>query len=356
MSRVLIVGGFPPPFGGVTVHIQRLFEIISKDNSAEVIDFYGSRGTPDIPAIVRCGTRKPLNLAKAVCHIFNNGADLIHFHISAIGNFCIAGFPLIWSARTSTPKVLTIHSGSFLEIFNKANFLKKTAFRYLAKKIDHIIVVNEKQKDILRHLDLPVDRVSVIPAFLPPVAKRAIGLERDISGLRSKSDVLILVSGPALRYYGFHTALEALRSLRGINRNISLIFAFYTAYDEPYVTELEAGLSGGFPHLVYRDLRPDEFSYLLSLVDIYIRATDRDGDSVALREAAYFGKQIIASDCVQRPEGAVLFKTMDPDSLGQAIARVIESESLGHIEFDFESNKLKLLNIYSTLLRPGTPG
>jgi len=287
---------------------------------------------------------------KAVYHLFHSEADLVHFHISAIGNFYMAGFPLIWSAQASTCKVLTIHSGSFSEKLNQSNYLKKAAFKYLLKKIDHIIVVNESQKAFLGHLDLPLDKISVVPAFLPPVVKKNDQLKNDVCQLRTKSDVLILVSGYALWYYGFHVVIEALKNLGSIDKSISVIFAFYNSYDESYVTELKADLADNFPHLIYRDLCPDEFAYLLSLIDIYVRPTDRDGDAVALREAAYFGKQVIASDCVQRPEGTLLFKTMDAASLSQAVIKVIECKSSGCISFDFEINKLKLLDIYSTLL------
>ena len=52
-----------------------------------------------------------------------------------------------------------------------------------------------------------------------------------------------------------------------------------------------------------------------------MRATDRDGDAVAIREASYFGKTVIASDCVERPSGTILFRTGDAESLAGALAQ-----------------------------------
>lgn len=64
-------------------------------------------------------------------------------------------------------------------------------------------------------------------------------------------------------------------------------------------------------------------------------------DAVALREAAYFGEQIIASDCVVRPVGALLFETMNYVSLKNSLATALENPEMGLVDFDFQKNMVE---------------
>ena len=96
-----------------------------------------------------------------------------------------------------------------------------------------------------------------------------------------------------------------------------LLLCAYDTYDEQYMTELAARTSVRC-HIV-RDLTPSEFAWILQRAEGYVRATDRDGDAVAIREAAHFGIPVVASDCVERPRATILFKTGDSQSLADAL-------------------------------------
>ena len=50
-----------------------------------------------------------------------------------------------------------------------------------------------------------------------------------------------------------------------------------------------------------------------------IRATSTEGDSLSVREALESGVRVLATDCVDRPEGVVLFRYNDADSLTDAL-------------------------------------
>lgn len=347
-KKLTIVGGYPPPYGGVTVHVQRLAEIASAEFHVEVLDLY-SNANDNLLNVRRCGIKKPFNLFRAMSILFSNGSDLAHFHVSAMGNFTMAGYPLLWSLRSRTRKIITIHSGSFSEHYRRSSLWAKWTFVRLLRKFDHIITVNSDQKKLLEILGLPPDKISVIPAFLPPVITENATIGAHIEELRKNTDRIILVSGYALRYYGFDVVLDAIDECETPVK-LGVIFVFYNKYDDNYVAELERRLEAGYNFKIFKDMAPEEFSYLLSLVDIYVRATDRDGDAVALREAAYFGKQIIASDCVSRPNGALLFKTMIPSSLQEALSKVLTNHELGLINFDFQKNVTDIRYLYKKLI------
>ncbi len=56
-----------------------------------------------------------------------------------------------------------------------------------------------------------------------------------------------------------------------------------------------------------------DFTQLLKRVDVYLRPTATDGDSVAVLEALSLGIPVIASDVVPRPRGAQLYRFRDED-------------------------------------------
>lgn len=347
-KKLTIIGGYPPPYGGVSVHIQRLAEIAAAEFDVEIIDLY-SDAKDKSPNVRCCGAKKPFNLFRAMNFLFSAGSDLVHFHVSAMGNFTVAGYPMLWSLRSRTQKIITIHSGSFAEQYQRSSAWQKKIFAHLLKKFDHVITVNGDQQKLLESMGISPGKISVIPAFLPPIVTKAPAIGIQVEELRKKSERLVLVSGYALRYYGFDVVLDAIDAIEASAGKPGVIFVFYNKYDYAYVAELEKRLVAGYNFRIYKDMSPEEFSYLLSLADIYVRATDRDGDAVALREAAYFGKQLIASDCVDRPTGVLLFETMTPRSLQEALAKALTNTEIGLVNFDFQKNVTEITNIYKKL-------
>ena len=63
------------------------------------------------------------------------------------------------------------------------------------------------------------------------------------------------------------------------------------------------------------------FYPVLKSGNIFVRPTNTDGDSVSLREALHYGMPTVASDAVPRPEGTILFRNRDLQSMVSAIRR-----------------------------------
>jgi hypothetical protein len=266
-----------------------------------------------------------------------------------MGNFVYAGYFLFMALDRRVKKVITIHSGSFIQNVDSMVFVKRYLITRLLKRFDHIIVVNEEMRDFLSSYIASENRVSVIPAFLPPTIEAVPVIKRDVDSLRRKVSKVFLLSGSGLPYYGYHIMLDALGSSDELKKETGTIFAFYNDIDEDYVKKLKARL-GSYNLVVYKDLSHGHFAYLLSLVDIYVRATDRDGDAIVIREAGYFGKQVIASDCVQRPDNILLFKTMDATSLRLKMEHAVKDYQIGIARFDFNEYKDKCIQLYKRLL------
>jgi glycosyltransferase involved in cell wall biosynthesis len=300
------------------VHVMRLREALRDTFHVEVIDLYSRRSKADEREIVRCGRRRPLNAVRAVLALLRRPAPLVHFHVAGMDAFLYAIFPLLAALRRSTKKIVTIHSGSFVARFERGPAWRRTLLRYVLRRFDRVVAVSQEQRIFLERIGIERRRIAVVPAFLPPIARETVRV-REALQLLAGCGRIVVSSGYGLPYYGFECAIDALESLERGRRDCGLIFCMYNTYDEEYVARLERRFAGNIRGLILRDLAPDEFAWILQRCDVYVRATDRDGDAVAIREAQYYGKMVIASDCVERPAYVRLFKTNDSVSLAHAL-------------------------------------
>jgi hypothetical protein len=81
-----------------------------------------------------------------------------------------------------------------------------------------------------------------------------------------------------------------------------------------------------------------------------IRATTTDGDSLSIKEALFMGKQVIASDCVSRPAGVILYTAGKQDELMCAIKNIqlnVKLETLDKIT----DSSLELISLYDEFLK-----
>ena len=111
--KILVVGAFPPPIGGITVHIKRLFDSLrDKGHQVEVYDF-GGKPSPQKPDEVYSTCQKILQ--RLLNYYRKKHPDtIIHIHVSAMGKFRWIG-PILITIFRNYPKVITINSGSFIK-------------------------------------------------------------------------------------------------------------------------------------------------------------------------------------------------------------------------------------------------
>ena len=302
-GKILLIGPLPPPPGGVSIHIQRLSNVLK---SAFDVDF--------------------IDEAKSVKNGFYN-----------IRSFKLWGY----FKKIRQAKLLYIHSGtSFLRmlhltvgwVFSKKIILtlhfypprKSKLLRYIDELFyrfaDAVIVVNS---NILQNISLPSDKYIVNNAFLPPVMDEEPQLPSNVTEWISneKKSQKIVICANAWRLdtfnnhdlYGLDLCIEITRRLLAENRKVSFVFNvatidnFTNVYEKYQSLIQELDLQHNFL-LINQNL---SFVRLIEQADIVLRPTNWDGDSLTVREALMLGKHILASDIVERPTGTALFKTRD---------------------------------------------
>ena len=353
-KRLLLVGRYPPPLGGNTIHMQRLVQRLLADRiPMSVLDIYNpGSGEADAADPNRLafsgftGTRSAryVRLFRALRARARDA--IIHIHIAAGTNFYRYAWLLGRLTAGAHKRVLTIHSGGWVGVFATLSpAQKKRALRVIGS-FDDVICVNAQQHALLsQHVS---SRLHLIPAYLPPSNEQA-PLPDSVHQLRRAVDVMIVTSGYGTAVYDYETVLRAVElAQRRVSTRIGLAVATYTTWDRPYWEQILGRLrSSPVPTVTTTDLSPPQFLAVLAHAELYVRATLADGDAVAIREAASVGTRVVATDAVPRQAGTCLFRSGDAEALAGHIAAALMNPELGRLpQAAFPDNYQEILRVY----------
>jgi hypothetical protein len=314
-KTILMIGPLAPPFGGISIHIDRLSKLLRPDFRIDYVD--ESRNIKDGIFNIRSGNLfkyiKKLSKAKLV-YIQSGSRSLRIFHLAMGGIFL-------------KKMVLTIHS---YRVINKpfSRYFDKALYRLA----DKIIFVND---DIRKTLALPIEKCIVKEAFIPPVMETEPGLPVHVTDwiAKRKNAGDIIACGNAWQLeifnrqdlYGLDMIIEVAGRLAEKHYPISFVFNVSSLEKQKIMFE-NYGLRLKKSGLEDRFLLLNEklsFVKLIELTDIVLRPTNTDGDALTVREALFLKKPVLSSDVVKRPAGTTLFKTRDSNDLEVKLKEII---------------------------------
>ena len=270
-KEVIIVGPLPPPFGGISTHIQRLLVVLTEtDISPTVINQYGA---PKVSVIVR--------IFKALLQ-----RKVVHLHLYHRFLFLLAALSRFVGRKGQL--IITIHND---RLNNSLIWL--TAARLAAPS--QLIVVSERALDVWR----PVVKCPVvhIPAFIEPktISELSSGDKRCIANIWS-------YYGPeSIKEYG----LDIFRAFSQRLRSIPFVLYLGSTDASP---ELEDYFSRE-PNvrIVHGTSLVDEFN----TQDILLRLNRVDAYGVSIAEALCLGVPTLASTACSRPPGCYVYVSIE---------------------------------------------
>ena len=100
---------------------------------------------------------------------------------------------------------------------------------------------------------------------------------------------------------------------------------------------------------VINELHP--FVEILKVSDCLIRNTTTDGDSLSIKEALYFGKKVLASNCVSRPEEVQLIKSSKVEFIKNDIMYCFSERNIIRKKSTLVNGGNQLIDLYNKLLQ-----
>jgi glycosyltransferase involved in cell wall biosynthesis len=330
--KVALVGVYPPPYGGVSVHIQRLLARCRDSGISGAVFDCGRhvKKAADVYNLTR-----PWNWLRLLA----SRQDILHLHTSGL-NWKFPVF-FFWLARVKGARfILSYHSLRGSE--ESFGSLGRRMMRHMLKSTSYCIAINPDIKDKLVAMGARPGRVSVVPAFLPPVIREGevAAIPREIRDFMMDRKPLISANAFAVvQYqgqdlYGIDMCIELGAALKQGYPRIGIVFCIPDTGDGRYFQEMKRRIAArGIAENFLFHTQPGQFYPLLMESDVFVRPTNSDGDAVSLREALYLKVPSVASDVVARPEGTVLFKNRDVNDFTQKVREVLA---------DYENYKKKL--------------
>lgn len=325
-KKILLIGPMPPPFGGVSSHVERLSAKINSTNDLEAAVFDPGKMKFYDP------TGAGRNLFQAIR--FFASTAIVHLHISHRLKIFIAKISNLVGKKV----VYTQHN---VRDQNSSSVVK------LHSIADAAIQVYSSPSNFLDH------KTHIIPAFIPASSVSIIGSDIGKELSDYKNVIVAIATHPKNKtvqidgkdIYGFDLMLDAYSKISRKGMILVLIDSNGSSRED-YQSEIQKINTAGQP-VKYISSTTD-FNALLQLCSVYVRPTRSDGDSIAIREALAAGVKVLASDCVIRPEGVALFNNNDPRSLEMELNKLLDvPNSPPFVQNDFSGQVLELYRAIS---------
>lgn len=314
IKRLLIIGPYPPPYGGVSTHIKRLIELLSKDLEIKIIDESKQKK-------VKIFNLRSFKLIPYLALVIKS--DIIHIHS---GHFVLRLIHFTVSKLFGKKVIITVHS--YTEK-NKGK-LERYTDRLIFKRSNKVVFVNEK---IFKKFALPNSYIK--EAFLPPFLNSADDLPESISKWLTdkKKNHYFVCCANAWRLdtynsedlYGLDLCIEIAKRCKENNIKIAFIFIISDPNGK-LKTDTYRRLIASYKIEELFFIYDASISFIKLIIesDLVLRPTNTDGDALTVREGLFFGKPVIASDIVRRPKHTQLFKNRDIDSLQEKVEEVYD--------------------------------
>ena len=352
---VALVGPYPPPYGGVSVHIKRLQSRLAATG---------------IRCRVYCQLSASPGREEHVIHTaikfswhawipefaWRCNASIVHFHDGWYWA------PAAWVMLLRGKKVvMTIHDQEAGTVgWRACSWLERRVSGWLFRHPRvWWVAVSPVVKRQLTEKGVPPERITVAPAYLPARddvdASSLPAYVRDF--LSAHSPVLstyawrLTIDGQGIDMYGFDQCIEMIGALKPEFPGIGLAISLPLAEDIGYFRDLKARIAAaGLEDNVLFIAEPLEEVHLLwKASDVFLRATNTDGDAVAVREALSQHVPVVASDASLRPGGTVLFETRNLQAMTRAVREVLDHHET-HVQaletVSIDDNFLPILELY----------
>jgi len=312
-KKILLVGYYPPPLGGESVHVRELARYLTAEGiPVQIVN--SRRGAP--PNSESRTVSGPWDFFYVLLESL--GPDtMLHLHTN--GHNWKSWFMILAAAIALRLRraegILTLHSGLCPKYLTRAGIHMRLLAYAAADTFMHIVCVNKEIRCALEVLGLGRERLSIIPAF--PGIREVPSLSQPDIEMTKLMKPLIVAIGGVEPEYGLPLLVRILPAL---------------SHDFPSFGCIIIGSDGGElvqtfltnARLLDRVVSLGQISHdrclsLVSCADVFVRPSYTDGDSIAVREALALGTPVVASNTTVRPSGVILFQRGDSADLIEKI-------------------------------------
>ncbi len=348
--RVLLLGPYPPPHGGVQTNLVaiRAF-LLKRGDSCAVVNITRHRKADAEEVYYPKGMLQLLQLlARLRC-------DVLHLHIGGMLSNRLLALSLACTLRPGAKSVMTFHSGGFPSSPEGRSLGPASFAGFVLRRFDGIIGVNEEIVGFLHKVGVSPGRTRCISpyAFLPNDPS-ASSMPAPLAAFFAAHDLVLISVGLLEPEYDLHLQIEALPRVRQKFPDAGLLLIGSGSLEAELRAKIDANpcaqhilLAGDVPH--------DATMEAVSRSRLMLRTTLYDGDALSVREALQLGTPVIATETAMRPAGVHLMPKSELHALLRAIERELQQPTARKARArEDESNIQAVIDLYQDLVRTKT--
>lgn len=344
--KVLLVGPYPPPFGGLAVQLCEWQRYLSKQHGYEcqVLNIGESRDTTIDGCVPTFGYWDFIKKLYKYCsdryviHLLTNG----HNHKSWVCA-CVCA---IVGLRNRRRTVLVFGSGNAPAYMKSAGPLMRIVVRSSLRLGGHFICRNNEMREALLEYGAAFGKTALLPGFLGINNKSSkMNVPDEIQDFLREHDPVLGGTANLDHEYGIPLMLEVMEELCMRYPRIGLLVIGPSEDSKAKFTTSKILNSIHFTG----QLSNQTVLAVMSRLTVFLRPTYFDGDSLSVREALSLGIPVVASDTGLRPPGVILFPKGERDKLAESITYVLDhlKEVRSSISSDLRPDTVsELLRIY----------
>ena len=315
--RVVQLGPYPPPHGGVQTNLVAIRDYLRRHgHTCHAINLTRFRRAD------ADGVYYPVGAAALMRLLWRLPADILHLHFGGDLTPRLLSLALFCTLLPGRKTVLTFHSGGYPGSPAGQTAAPATWRGFVLRRMDGLIGVNPEIAALFARFGARPERIRTILPFAVQPPDRSLPLPARLASFLSAHSPALLTVGLLEPEYDLPMQIDAMAGILERYPRAGLLIVGAGSLEE----SLRARIAGT-PYrdrvLLYGDM-PHAVTLRATLdSDLLLRTTLYDGDSVAVREALYLGTPVIATDNGMRPEGVRLIPPSNPGALRDAVCDLL---------------------------------
>jgi glycosyltransferase involved in cell wall biosynthesis len=345
--KVLQLGPYPPPWGGVQANLVSIREyLLRRGHGCAVVNVTRHR-KPEAEEVYYPET--PAQLLRLLRRL---RYDIVHLHVGGGLPARLLGLALACATVGRGKSVLTFHSGGYPSSPEGRTARAATLRGFVFRRFDRIVAVNEEIAQMFRRFGVAPARVRLILPHALSAAPEGVELGGALRGFFDAHEKILMTVGLLEPEYDLALQIDALGAVRERFPGAGLVIIGSGSLEgelrrliaqKPYAQHVL--LCGDVPH--------GETLRAISSSDLFLRTTRYDGDAISVREALHLGVPVVATDNGMRPDGVALVPVADESALVAAVNAHLSRRAAPRREVvaaHDEQNVVEVFKLYEELL------
>lgn len=327
-ARLAILGSYPPPYGGVSMHVMRLCPLLER-RGIRVVAYNATSDVGDGRIIIPVYRHRGRWLLR---YLFTAREPVIYILSDRLIVWLIGAMMASWRGKRVLLRLRNAALPDWIAQSRWRRWLAGVALR----RMTAVVCVSRRLADAAATLGVEPRRIHQSAGFLPPTAEEvdAANLPQAFKEFAQCHEPLIVANGKVDWYqgqdlYGFDQLVSLAARLKPDYPNVGIAVSFWNHCEEDaaYLNRLiqRAEQEGVRDNLLF-NTEGGFFVPVIARADLFVRPTRTDGDANSIREALHLKVPAVASDAVERPAGTILFRTGDVDDFEARVRSALSRE------------------------------